>query len=1304
MVWFLKNFANRITLFLLPLLASQFVTGQEGVYKISWTENGREILESDGQKLTREYLKFDGAVYGDEYFIPVVSKTIKLNNPSSDKFDIVNLKFEPVPDSLLQEVDLPDEIPTYGKRANIYRGGIHSYLSFSVETIRRNRQSGHPERLTEYEIVRTPGPPIPKTETIRSKKSAGSSVLASGSWYKFKVNESGIYKLTYEDIQGMGLANPENVRIYGHGGKQLSYFNGDPRPIDLPEIPIYMNKGNDDSFGGGDYILFYAEGPVVWDTSGNRFKHYLHHYSGAIHYFLTTSHGPATKITSVDHSGLTPTVSVDSYNEYAWYEKQKYSLIRSGREWYSYQFDEAPFDTTFRFSNILPGSEMHIDGEIAGRSEYTRTTYLKVNNKVVDTIKTNPVSYRLGYLKYANTGEVNHSMVNSGSDIEIGFEFNQGLISDEAYLDYITLNTRCQLRKDDEALFFRDLNSVGEDKVANFTISSVSGAAQVWDITDITNVFALKGEQSDNKFEFVAPTNNIRQYVLLDINYDYPRPIIDGSNRGVGAIDNQNIRALSIVNYLIIAPEVFNEQAERLAEHHRQKSGLSVQIVSPELIYNEFSSGTPDVSAIRDFIRQHYQKSTPDDSLKYVLLFGDGSFNNHSYREGNTNFVLTYQSIHSLAPTVSYGADDFYALLDDDEGGIAVRTNSTSPDIVGKLDVGVGRLPVRSVNGNIDEAKNVVDKILRYKEESDFDWRRVLTFVGDDQRDDEGTTDGTLHMGHADSMTEIIGNKYNGFEFKKVYLDAYEQVKSSTGAFYPDAKEALMNSFNKGTLIFCYFGHGSENQLTGERVLQKTDVKSMKNNFLSLFVTATCQFSRFDDVSMEVQTGGISAKTSAGEEALLNPDGGAIGLFSTTRVVYSTPNFNLAEQLFNCIFEKDYKGEQLRLGDVSRISKNGLPDQINKLSFSLLGDPAMVIAYPEFKVFTDSVNGVEVTEGSDTLSAFGYVTVSGHVAYDDGTLIPDFNGVVYPRVYDKEVKFTTLGNDGLPPLEYNDQKNLIYKGKASVKDGRFTFSFVVPKDISYSIGNGKISYYATNSDIDAKGEFTDVYVGGTDEEASIDAIGPEIQLFMNDERFQDGGMTNSEPYLYAKLYDDNGINTTGIGIGHDIVATLDFEDYNSMVLNDFYESEIDDYRSGKVYYQLSDLEEGEHTLLLKAWDVYNNSSEEMIGFVVTDSDGLLLEKIVNYPNPASDYTTIQYTHNAPDEDHEIVLEIFDLSGRLVTSISRNYYESGFVSIPLSWDLKNSSGSNLGAGLYPYRLTVTTSQGKSHINQKLIIIR
>ncbi len=648
---------------------------------------------------------------------------------------------------------------------------------------------------------------------------------------------------------------------------------------------------------------------------------------------------------------------------------------------------------------------------------------------------------------------------------------------------------------------------------------------------------------------------------------------------------------------------------------------------------------------------------------------------------------------NALDPSRSFVSDDFFALLD--EGG-------SLSELDGKMDIGVGRLTVK----NIDEAEDVVSKILSYDTCRFSDWRRTLCFVADDGYDVAAPPNNTDFMVSSDMFADYIEANYPGFESQKLYLDAYPQINTATGATYPDVNRELKNLFNKGMLVMNYFGHGSENQITSERILAKQDVMSLKNEgLLPLIITGSCSVSKYDQVELEENNSNrLIAKTSMGEEALLNPKGGAIALLSTTRVVNQNPNELLVSRVFAYLFRKDELGNPYRLGDIVMYAKNDLADDYNKHNFSLLGDPAMNLAYPQYLVCTDSINHISVDQELDTLKAFSLVTVSGFVAYEDSTIMSDFNGFVYPQVYDKKITITTFGNDNIEPYVYEDQKNLLYKGKATVTDGRFSFSFVVPKDISYNVDNGKISYYAENGILDAKGDFRGVNIGGTNEDADEDFDGPDISLYMNDKRFADGGITNKEPFIHALLYDLHGINTSGAGIGHDIVAVLDGDDINPYILNDYYEATTDNFREGKVRYQLTDLEEGEHELAVKAWDVFNNSSEALIGFVVKASDDLLLEKVISFPNPAEYYTQFQYTHNMPDEEHEVILEVFDISGRLVTRIEQVQYESGFVSMPLYWDLRGSGGEMLSPGLYPYRLKVTTPIGTSYINEKLIILR
>jgi hypothetical protein len=1074
--------------------------------------------------------------------------------------------------------------------------------------------------------------------------------------------------------------------------------------------------------------LFYAEGPVVWnlDSADSFFKEKIHGYTDGICYFLTTSLGPAETIAIVDNRGLNANIDVISFNDYAYYEKELYNLIGSGREWYSARIDGSTFDTTFAFPNQTPNSIVRVKVGAAGRSKTTRHLFLEINNSTVDTASIAPVPFTYNYQIYANPAFFDYSFLSSDKSFKIGLFYEKYDFSDECYLDNITLNTRSELIVSDYPFFFRDLNSIGIDNIARYTLKNADNNIQVWDITDLNNVYSVRGELTGSDYVFKAPAERLHKYVAIDPTYSYPKPIIDASQRWVGEVPNQNLRGLPTYNYIIVTPDEFLEQAQRLADYHRSKDHLSVLVVTPELIYNEFSAGTPDVSALRDFFRHQYLKSTPGDSLRYVCLFGDGSYNNHSYTKGNTNYILTYESENSLAPTVSHVSDDFFGMLGEGEG-----------EVKGDLDIGIGRLAVKLVDGSDFEATDVVNKILSYDTCRFTDWRRTLCFVGDDGYDAGGVVDGTLHMNDANSYANYVEQNYQGFELRKVYLDAYPQVVTATGASYPEVNRELENLFNKGILVFCYSGHGSENQITSEKILQKSDIESMKNaGVLPLFITATCSFSRFDNVSTEEDNlNNIVAKTSAGEEALLNPDGGAIALLTTTRTVYPGANKNLVLQVFSYLFKRDENGNAYRLGDIVRLAKNGiLPDE-NKYNFVLLGDPALTLAFPKYKVFTDSinhksvypltdtlyvpttdtlidgndtsyVNGFDmlVVSDLDTLKAYSKVTVSGFVAYENDSIISDFNGYVYPQIYDKKTTITTFGNDKQPPFVYQDQKNLLYKGKASVTNGRFIFSFIVPKDIAYNVGPGKISYYAENGSFDAKGEFREVNVGSTVENATPDMEGPVINLYMNDERFVNGGITNTEPFIYALLQDENGINTSGIGFGHDIIGVLDEDINNPYVLNDYYEASVDDYHSGKVRYQLRNLEVGSHELSMKVWDVFNNSSEASIGFVVVAADGLILQKVINYPNPAQEYTQFQYTHNAPDEVHTIVLEVFDMSGRVVARVERSEYESGYVSDPIYWDLRGAGGSMLSPGIYIYRLAVTTSLGTSYINQKLIIWR
>lgn len=1267
-------------------------------YNIKWLENSY-LNSYPTEGIIKNRLSFEGAIYPDDIRLPLFSKSIKLtdNNPKK-VFYFDDMIFEELADSLLANIQIPEVLPSNFPKLKYYYGRNEKFLDFEICPLRINENSGKLERLLSFVVRDSIDYNKQVSENIVNIiKNASNSLLAEGDWYKIRITKDGIYKLTFSDIKNMGITNPANIRVYGNGGKQLSFMNSDPRPTDLNECPIYMNKGSDGVFNDGDYILFYAEGPVRWEikTFANDFylfKQHIHDYSGATFYFLTGDKGTATQIQTVDNKNLVSNIDITAFTDFGYYEKNLINLIQSGRTWYSTRFDNILFDTTFNFSDLILDEPAKIISDVAGRNGSNRIVRLLADDEEIASAKINAVNITDNLSNYANNARLINTHTISGNSIKIGLRYPKYDESDKAYIDYITINVRRKLKMDGDLLFFRDERSIDTSNIGRFIIENTDANTMVWDITHINNTFRLNSELSGSNLQFKSQNSTLHEYVAFNSSAEFPKPEIV-SNDNNGKIPNQNLRGLKTVDYIIVTAEVFKEQAERLANYHRESNKLNVLLVTPEEIYNEFSSGIPDVSALRDFFRYQYDNGIGEKTLKYVLLFGDGSYNNHMNVEGNTNYILTYQSIDSWGYTNSYVTDDFYGLLDVSDDNIKC---------FGKLEIGVGRFPVKSSNGEITEAEIVVDKVINYFKSDKSDWKSSFCFMGDDGSD--GSSEETYHMTQANDLADTVSSYLPGADIKKVLLDAYQQKTSSTGPSYPDAQKELFNILNKGVLVWNYTGHGGPGGITAEKVFQSADVDNLKNKEkLFLFITASCSVSKYDNINM-VNANSFSASNSCGELVLLNPDGGAVALFSTTRAVGPGKNFELNTNLYNHLFEKDTTRERKRLGDVIREAKNDMINEYNKLNFALLGDPALVVLYPEYKVFTDSVNHIPVEYGADTLKAYQEVTISGHVAFNDGSEINNFNGFVYPRIYDKEVSVTTLGNDGTPAITYLDQRNILHKGKATVVDGKFTFNFIVPVDISYKTGLGKISYYAENDSIDAQGAFSNIYIGGTSENVIVDNNGPQIDLFMNDERFKDGGMTNDNPSLIARLTDENGINTTGTGIGHDLVGVLDEDHSNLILLNDYYQASEDDFRSGTVLFPFTKLTKGEHSLYLKAWDIFNNSSDATISFYVTDADGIILEKVISFPNPATSNVTFQYIHNAPDEPHDVLLEVFDLTGRVVVRMESNIYEGGFVSTPLEWDLSSAAGGNLQTGVYPYRLRVTTSLGTSYIYEKLIIIK
>ena len=1119
-------------------------------------------------------------------------------------------------------------------------------------------------------------------DIIAGESYASSSVLSSGKWFKAAITSDGIYRIDYSKLKQMGLANPSNPKIYGNNQGQLSYYNTSNSPDDLIEIPVYLNRGTDGIFNEGDYLLFYAMGTHRWkyNIATDDYEYIRHNYSDTSFYFITSSSGPVKTIQDVAAPSGSPVYYTSSTEVLYNHEVESENLIKSGREWYQPISVFEGIQINPGFTNLVPSEKVEYSLRVLARSSIPSLFRLQEGESVLAGVLVPEVILLSSTGTYARDGIVSGSVTpSSTSPAYVVKFFNNGESAAKAWIDYVRLRARAVLSFNGKSREFFDSRSVSPGGITEFTIKSNITDMVMWDITDPMNPRNVPFTRNGDNCRFVANTDSLRRFIAFSYAGS-GSPRIRNSE-----LPNQDLHSSEDADMIIVTHPLFLKYAAKLASIHEANSGLKSLIVTPEQIYNEYSGGIPDIAAIRNFIRMKYMRQLGSDRLKYLLLFGDGSYENKTQPPHNPNYIPTWQSQNSTVVVSSFTSDDFYGLLEDGEG-----------EAEGTEDIGIGRFPV----SDTASAGVLVEKTRRYLDSSSTgNWRNIITIAADDE-------DGNAHMSDAEGLYSLLNNSYPQFNVDKIYLDAFRQVTSVNGQSYPDVTKAIDDRINSGCLIFNYLGHGNEIGLAHERVVKTENINSWKNLAkLPMFITATCEFSRFDDIEINPITRDMVGKNSAGEMVLLNHDGGGIALMTTTRVVYSAPNYTLNRNIYNYAFTPDENGEALRLGDVIRLAKLNSGNGMNKRNFLLLGDPAIRLAYPwHGNVVTDSVNGISVTMPSDSLKALSLITVSGHVEDNSGNTLSGFNGTVWPLVFDKAAKIRTLSNDGGPTMEFELRNSIIFSGKSGVKNGMFSFSFIVPKDISYSFGPGKISYYASEGDTDMAGDFRNIIVGGFSNTVMTDTTGPEIKLFLNDSLFRQGGITGSDPVLLAIIKDEGGINTTGSGIGHDLTAWLNGDKNQTYVLNSFFETEINDFSKGRVNYPVGYLGGGDHSITLKAWDNFNNSSEATLNFVVRTEEGFILNNLINYPNPFTDQTNITAEHNRPDEDMEVRIDIYNMNGQKIKVLETEFVTTGYRLPPISWDGNDDGGNRVGRGIYPYTVVIRTSSGEvSRVSGRMIIL-
>ena len=1292
---------KKILLYIYVLFISNVVAQQTETITLNWNSK----LEYDLGDFTVKIPQFQN----EHFEYNVISKTIGFrkiidvsNVLDNNALQITNVVFENLNVNDLYDLDksqITTSINAKFETANA-RGNFKGFLSFNPIV---KEGSGFKKVISfTYSLNNNSVSNRVDNRNAFSVSAVTNSVLASGNWYKFYIEKSGVYKVSKSFLQSLGLnvnVDPRTIKIYGNGGRMLPLLNDTSYPLDLEENAIQFIGEEDGVFDASDYILFYAEGVDTWNseslTSVNLF-------SDKAYYYVTTTGGSGKRILNAIEPTAVSNLQFTQFDDVLYYEKDLVNGGKVGRRWFGEQFnidDSQTFD--FSIPNLDTSVPVELKINTASKSFGNSSFNFNVNGANIGTVsfpQLVPFSGTEGFESALNT---TFTATSSTISIRLNYD-NGGVPSSNGYLDFIRLKTKRNLTGfGKQFMFFNDdqQNNIG---VAQYNLTAANAISQVWDVTDIYNVSKYVNTSGAN-FSFKVNLGTARKYVVVDLSDVYAP-----SKETTSTVANQNIKGTIFkdvsgnfedIDYLIFTPQFLVNQAEALANFHRANSGMSVRVVALENLYHEFSSGKQDVAAIRNLIKYVYwNASSPDKRVKYVNLFGDASYDYKDRIPNNNNIVPVFHGFNPQASETnnasnfslfsSFMSDDFFGMMDNGEG-----TMTTGFD---GIDIAVGRMLVSTTS----QAQEMVNKVIEYHDEKSYGrWRNNFVIYSDDA---DNSTDATLQFG-LNNLADVLTSQKPFVNVKKIHTDAYVQQVAAGGERYPEAKADFLDAIELGALVFNYFGHGNEEALARERLFEKLDAQNLTNRYrYPLFVTITCEFTRFDDPN----------RLTGGEFMFWNKTGGAIGLIATTRQIGVSTGFTMNNLLSEDLYafgSNDYPtiAEALRMTKLSTGSDN------RRVVF-YIGDPAMKLAIPKPKVVLTKVNDVPVGQPLPVLQALSLVKISGEVRDENEVLISNYNGDLAVQIFDKDINRTTLGNNGITDsgglitMDFTTLGETVFRGNASVVNGQFEFSFVVPQDIRIPVGNGKISFYAKRAipNLDNQtGYDKTIQIGGVNVNAVSDTNPPTVRLHMNDEGFVSGGITNCSPILLAFLDDENGINTAS-GIGHDIVAILDGDETNPYILNEYYETENDDYTKGFVRFPFRDLTPGLHTVLFKAWDVYNNLVTAEIQFnAICSDEGLRIEKVLNYPNPFVSYTEFWFNHNMPFEPLDVQVQILTISGKLVKTINQQVVTEGFLCREITWDGLDDFGDRIGKGVYVYKLTVkSVTTGKSAEKyEKLVIL-
>lgn len=1126
-------------------------------------------------------------------------------------------------------------------------------------------------RLSLFAIIGSIMLLLPSQESYAERTYASHSVLRQGSWTKIRVKETGVCKLTYDQLKGMGYSDPKEVHVYGYGGALLNENFKQPKTDDLNETPI---------FDSGSAIYFYVQGPRVWKYRGANSKHMFdistNTYSDYGYYFLTNNSAERKLIP------MSATVSQDGNEEvitnfidHIGHKKEETNLIHSGTGWVGDQTATGKsISLNFNFPNI--------DSYELGSAYLNLAAFSKTRSKCYVLVNDTEAEMEFAFCNdemAATSAEKTIIWLPNGDNNKVTLKYISNGDIDHLWIDQVVVCAYRELKMSEDILFFRNPNTEYEN-VYKYEISNASKDIIVWNITNAEEVERIPTEFANNTLTFRRQPVQMEEFVAFSPNQgNFVKAEL------VGTIENQDLHAIKDIDFIIISHKDFLSQANRLAEMHQKHDNVNTLVVTPDEIYNEFSSGTPDASAIRWFLKMFYDRGERD---KTILLFGDGCFDNRGIlKNGNTtvnNYIITYQGGDKYIESDSYVSDDYFCYLDEQNDALSNDKRN--------MDYSIGRFPV----SNIDQAKNMVDKVDKYLNDRQFGkWHNKVCLIADDN---DGKTEVNKFFEYSDNIAKIMKSADSSMEIQKVHLDSYSRVVGSNGNRYPEVEEIINTNIKEGTLVFNYIGHSSELAWSGERIFTQTQAATIYNEKQGFWFTASCQFSKFDNLS-----------SSGGEDLVLNPNGGALTIFSAARTVYDNKNDNLNRAYARNLFLRDENNMPLRIGEICRRAKNAVKNDSNKLSFMLLGDPMLRLSLPQGNVLTDSItdmNGNKITN----IEALSVIKVYGHIEDEQSNFMNNFNGIVDITLYDKEVLMSTKGNTfkteeeiEMGKHQYYDRNNILFSGQAEVENGNFSFIIKIPKDINYKIDAGRLAYYAVDTELnyDADGYSEKYTIGGSAEDSTIDNCGPEITMYLNNTAFLSGDKVNNTPTLYAEIEDVNGINSSGSGIGHDITLYITGQN-KPIILNNNFSYNLDSYSDGIIKYQFPELEPGHYTATLKVWDLLNNSSQKTLEFVVEDKTFIRSYDIQITPIVNNGEVTFKVSHDMPNTVQSYKFSIINALGVILkeTEISTGRIDQG---LSWTWNLEDCNNRKVNNGVYMVKVEFETNDGETYGKTEKMVI-